>query len=99
MTVNRRRFISLSVASAAGASASAAFAAPAADAGFFDSRQLGLRPSETEDQTSALQRAVDQAASARLPLLLPPGTIRAAGVILPQGAQLNGVAGATRLVA
>jgi len=99
MTINRRRFVSLSVAAAAGAPASAAFAAPAADAGFFDGRQLGLRPSETEDQTNALQRAVDQAASARLPLMLPPGTIRAAGVILPQGVQLNGVAGATRLVA
>ncbi len=99
MTINRRHLLTASAATvAAAASASVAFAAPAADAGL-DGRQLGLRSSETDDQTAALQRAIDQAASARLPLLLPPGTLRAAGLILPAGVQISGVPGATRLVA
>ncbi len=98
MTMNRRHFLAASAATAAVVPASAAYAAPAADAGL-EGRQLGLRSSETEDQTTALQRAIDHAASARLPLLLPPGTLRAAGLTLPAGVQINGVPGATRLVA
>ena len=58
MTINRRHLLTASAATAAAASASVAFAAPAADAGL-DGRQLGLRSSETEDQTTALQRAID----------------------------------------
>jgi uncharacterized secreted repeat protein (TIGR03808 family) len=98
MTLNRRYFLAASAAVAAVVPASAVSAATAADAGL-DGRQLGLRSSETEDQTTALQRAIDQAASARLPLLLPPGTLRAAGLTLPAGVQISGVPGATRLVA
>jgi uncharacterized secreted repeat protein (TIGR03808 family) len=45
-----------------------------------------------------LQDAVDQAASARVPLALGPGVYRAGGLKLSSGAHIIGVRGATRLV-
>src|SRR4029078_6722054 len=60
--------------------------------------QLGVHPGSNDDQTKALQRAIDQAAERRMPLWLPPGLYRAAGLKLPTGVQLTGVRGATRLV-
>src|ERR1700680_3817797 len=47
---------------------------------------------------SALQRAIDRAAAARVPLVLPPGVYRVGALKLPAGAQLIGMRGATRLV-
>src|SRR5213078_1640844 len=52
-----------------------------------------------EDQTEALQRAIDRTAGARLPLILSPGVYRVRGLVLPTGARLIGVPGATRIVA
>jgi uncharacterized secreted repeat protein (TIGR03808 family) len=102
MTIDRRSFVSLtaSASAAAIAAASSAFAAPqtSPDAALVTG-QIGLRPNATDDQTAALQRAIDQAASTRVPLTLGPGKYRAAGLTLPPGTQINGVAGATRLVA
>jgi uncharacterized secreted repeat protein (TIGR03808 family) len=45
-----------------------------------------------------LQRAIDQATGARVPLMLAPGVYRAGDLNLPAGAQLLGVRGATRIV-
>ena len=45
-----------------------------------------------------MQRAIDQAARARVPLMLAPGVYRAGGLTLPAGAQLAGVRGATTLI-
>jgi uncharacterized secreted repeat protein (TIGR03808 family) len=99
MSLNRRRFLVFTTSFAATAAASSAFAAPGGMDGARDTAQVAPRPSATEDQTAALQRAIDHAASTRVPLFLPPGTYRAAGLSLPVGAQVNGVPGATRLVA
>src|SRR5690242_17742695 len=52
-----------------------------------------------EDHTANLQRTIDQAAASRLPVSLPAGTYRAAGLELPPGVQIAGVPGATRIVA
>jgi uncharacterized secreted repeat protein (TIGR03808 family) len=60
---------------------------------------LGVRFNGTEDQTEALQRAIDRTAGARLPLILAPGVYRARGLVLPTGTRLVGVPGATRIVA
>ena len=49
-------------------------------------------------RAAALQRAIDQAARTRTPLMLAPGVYRAGGLKLPAGAQLVGVRGATRLI-
>jgi len=61
-------------------------------------RPDALRPDAPDDQSSALQRAIDQAAARRVPLILPGGTFRAAGLTLPAGAQIVGTRGATRLL-
>jgi uncharacterized secreted repeat protein (TIGR03808 family) len=62
-----------------------------------DAAHLGVRPGSNDDQTRALQRAIDQAAQKKLPLWLPPGVYRAAALKLPAGVQISGVRGQTRL--
>lgn len=45
-----------------------------------------------------LQRAIDDAARAQMPLALPPGVYRSGLLRLPNGSQLIGVRGATKLI-
>jgi uncharacterized secreted repeat protein (TIGR03808 family) len=101
MDVNRRHLIGASAAGAAGAlalSADAARAAPLTSALGRDATQYGVRPGSPDDQTRALQRAIDEAARAQAPLALPPGVYRTGLLRLQRGSQLIGVRGATRLV-
>ena len=63
-----------------------------------DAGPLGVRPGAPEDQSRVLQRAIEQASRKRAPLILAPGAYRVGGINLPDGAQLFGVRGATRLV-
>jgi uncharacterized secreted repeat protein (TIGR03808 family) len=63
-----------------------------------DAAHLGVRPGSHDDQSRALQRALDHAAQKKLPLWLPPGTYRAAALKLPPNVQLAGARGATKLV-
>jgi uncharacterized secreted repeat protein (TIGR03808 family) len=93
---DRRAFLSLAAATAA---SPALAAAPGLADAALDAAQLGVRPGASEDQTTLLQRAIDQAAATRMPLMLAPGNYRAAGLTLPAGVQIAGVAGATRIVA
>ena len=72
-------------------------AAPISTLGL-DAAQLGVRPGSPDDQTKALQRAIDQAAAAHAPLALAPGVYRAGDLVLPAGTQIVGVRGASRLV-
>ena len=74
-----------------------AIAAPLSAHGL-DAAQFGVRPGAPDDQSARLQRAIDEAARARVPLMLAPGVYRAGALRLPTGAQLFGVRGATRLV-
>jgi uncharacterized secreted repeat protein (TIGR03808 family) len=101
MDVNRRHLIGASAAGIAGAMAmspEAARAAPLAAALGRDATQYGVRPGSPDDQTKALQRAIDEAARAQVPLALPPGVYRTGMLRLQNGSQLIGVRGATRLV-
>jgi polygalacturonase len=41
--------------------------------GGIDAAAFGIRPNASEDQTKALQHAIDAAAAARAVLRLPPG--------------------------
>ena len=91
MPINRR---SLIIGSLSGA---AALTVPISVHGL-DAAQFGVRPGAPDDQTRALQRAIDQAARTRAPLILVPGVYRAGDLRLPDGAQLFGVRGATHLV-
>jgi uncharacterized secreted repeat protein (TIGR03808 family) len=63
-----------------------------------DVTQYGVRPGSPDDQTRALQRAIDDAARTQTPLALPPGVYRTGMLRLENGTQLVGVRGATKLV-
>ncbi|XUM21943.1 TIGR03808 family TAT-translocated repetitive protein [Bradyrhizobium oligotrophicum S58] len=102
MDVNRRRMLAGSAAGAAGALAlpadAAQAAAPLISALGRDATQSGVRPNSPDDQTRALQRAIDEAARAQAPLALPPGIYRSSMLRLAKGSQLVGVRGATKIV-
>jgi len=101
MDVNRRHLMGVSAAGVAGAlamSPDAARAAPATSALGRDATQYGVRPGSPDDQTKALQRAIDEAARAQVPLALPPGVYRTGMLRLQNGTQLVGVRGATKLI-
>jgi uncharacterized secreted repeat protein (TIGR03808 family) len=101
MDVNRRHLIAGSAAGIAGAlamPADAARAAPLTSALGRDATQYGVRPGSPDDQTRVLQRAIDEAARAQVPLALPPGVYRTGLLRLQNGTQLVGIRGATKLV-
>ena len=98
MNLNRRHLIGATAAGALAMPVDAARAAPLTSVLGRDATQYGVRPGSPEDQTRALQRAIDDAARAQLPLALPPGVYRTGMLRLPNGAQLVGVRGATKLV-
>ena len=101
MDVNRRHLIGASAAGAASAlamSPDAARAAPLTATLGRDATQYGVRPGSPDDQTKNLQRAIDEAARAQMPLALPPGVYRTGQLRLQSGSQLIGVRGATKLV-
>src|SRR5262245_21831347 len=101
MDVNRRHLMGASAAGIAGALAMSPEplrAAPLTSALGRDATQFGVRPGSPDDQTRALQRAIDEAARAQVPLALPPGVYRTGTLRLARGAQLVGMRGATRLV-
>ena len=100
MDVNRRNLLNASAGAAAGALAAApgaATAAPLMSALGRDATQFGVRPGSPDDQTNVLQRAINDAAKAKVPLALAPGVYRTRALTLPDNAQLIGVRGATRL--
>src|SRR5215470_14814577 len=101
MSLDRRHFLAFTAGGAAAASepfaTERAAAAPLSVLGI-DALHLGVRAGSFEDQSRALQDAIDQAAGARVPLVLGPGVYRAGDLRLPSGAKIVGVRGATRLV-
>jgi uncharacterized secreted repeat protein (TIGR03808 family) len=90
MPINRRSLLT-------GSLASAAVLGPPLSAHGLDAGQFGVRPGAPDDQSRALQRAIDEAARRRAPLMLTPGIYRAGDLKLPSGAHVAGVRGATRL--
>jgi uncharacterized secreted repeat protein (TIGR03808 family) len=101
MDISRRSLINATAAGAAAGALTAtperAQAAPLMSTLGRDATQYGVRPNSPDDQTRALQRAIDATASAQMPLALPPGTYRTGPLKLSGGAQLVGVRGATVL--
>ena len=107
MEFDRRRFLLAAGAYASSTAATTAAASTAAAAPIktapisalgVDATHFGVNPGSPNDQTRALQRAIDQAAGAQVPLALPPGVYRAGNLKLQNGTQLIGIRGATRLV-
>ncbi len=100
MAIDRRSVLGLSAGSAAGAllpTPSRASPQPLGSLGL-DVTHFGVNVGSPDDQTDALQRAIDASAEARVPLWLPTGTYIAADLVLKSGTQLYGVRGATRLL-
>ncbi|MBR1222659.1 TIGR03808 family TAT-translocated repetitive protein [Bradyrhizobium sp. U87765 SZCCT0131] len=100
MDIDRRRLLRTSTAALASVTLAPSLAMAAASlpsALGRDASQYGVRPNGADDQTRALQRAIDDCARAQVPLALPPGTYRTGLLRLPHGAQIIGVAGASRL--
>jgi uncharacterized secreted repeat protein (TIGR03808 family) len=100
MDLVRRHLLGASAASMAGALtiSETARAAPLAAMLGRDATQYGVRPGSPDDQTKALQRAIDEAARAQIPLVLPPGVYRTGLLRLQNGTQLIGVRGASKLL-
>jgi uncharacterized secreted repeat protein (TIGR03808 family) len=94
MSVNRRTVL---LGSLAAALAAPAKAAPLSSFGL-DAAHFGVRAGANDDQSAKLQRAIDEAARTRVPLLLAPGVYRGGGLTLPAGASLAGIRGATKLM-
>jgi uncharacterized secreted repeat protein (TIGR03808 family) len=97
MTLNRRRFLILGTAAVAGVSPALAAPSPLGAFGVEGSR-FGLTPGSGEDQSRAFQRAIDETARNRTPLVIAPGSYRVGNLRLPANAQLVGVRGATKLI-
>lgn len=102
MDASRRQLLKasmLGLLTTAGASLlSTASPARAASLTGRDITRNGVRPNSPDDQTRAIQRAIDEAARAQAPLALPPGFYRVGTLQLRSGTQLFGVRGATTLV-
>jgi uncharacterized secreted repeat protein (TIGR03808 family) len=100
MDINRRHLMGIAAAGAGAYAISMqpSHAAQPVSAFGRDATQYGVRPGSPDDQTKLLQRAIDEAARAQVPLALPPGTYRTGTLRLQNGSQLVGVRGATRLV-
>lgn len=103
MTISRRDVIGIAAAGlAAGATPAwaqrAPKAAPLTSTLGLDATHYGVRPGSPDDQTRILQRALEEAARANVPLALPPGVYRTGLLNLSNGAQLVGARGATKFV-
>ena len=100
MSVDRRTLLGFSAAGVAyPLGAKVVQAAPSAVGVFgVDASMFGVKPDALDDQSAALQRAIDAAARHRVPLMLPPGLYRASDLVLPTGSQIFGVRGGSRLV-
>ena len=96
MLIDRRRLLA-GISTGATVLAMPALAAPLSTHGL-DAGQFGVRAGAPDDQSKVLQRAIDQAARRRIPLMLAPGHYRAGDLRLPDGAQIFGIRGATRIV-
>ena len=97
MDFTRRRLMGLFSASAAALMLETTTGRAAPRSPGRDADQSGLKPNSDGDQTIALQRAINAAAAARTPLVLRPGLYRTGELELPDGTQIAGVRGATRL--
>jgi uncharacterized secreted repeat protein (TIGR03808 family) len=99
MAIDRRRLLALS---AFGLAATEAAAATSPTSSLWSrgvsALDLKVEPDSPDDQSRALQRAIEQTAAARVPLMLPPGVYRAGDLVLPSGARLIGCPGASRLL-
>jgi uncharacterized secreted repeat protein (TIGR03808 family) len=100
LAIDRRSLIGLSAAGVAAPlipAPSRAAASPLVSLGV-DVTHFGVHPGSPDDQSREFQQAIDAAAAARVPLCVPPGVYMVSDLVLPTGAQLIGVRGASLLL-
>ncbi|MEZ5852930.1 MAG: TIGR03808 family TAT-translocated repetitive protein [Hyphomicrobiaceae bacterium] len=104
MTVDRRHIVTTAAALGALAAQSSAHAkagprakAPEKARDAASSATLGVVPDSPDDQSAALQAAIDKAAERGVALALAPGRYRARGLSLREGSHIYGTAGRTVL--
>lgn len=100
MAIDRRELLGMSAAGAGSTllpTPSRATPMPLGSLGL-DVTHFGVNPGSPDDQSHALQRAIEASADARVPLWLPAGTYIAGDLVLPAGTQIYGIRGATRLL-
>lgn len=101
----RRGLLGLALIGTAAASERASAQAPAAARPAplgtmgLEATQFGVRPGAPDDQSRRLQEALVEAMRREAPLMLPPGRYHISNVIIPDGARIIGVPGATQIVA
>lgn len=66
--------------------------------GSLDAGVHGMLPLAAGNQSRKMQAIVNKAASAKVPVFLPPGTYRLSNITLPSGAHITGVPGASRIL-
>ena len=100
MTINRRALLSagtglsvMAAATQAVAGQRTAHALQPGQAADQKPQKFKLEPGSLDDQTGALQAAIDQAAAHGVPLHLPAGTLRTGALRLPSGLKLIGASG------
>ncbi len=99
MTLDRRTLLAAIGAAGVSTPFAATQAAATPGGGFgMDVTRFRVRPNAMDDQSRALQEAINAAAGSRVPLFFPPGLYRAGDLVLPSGAHLVGVPGASRIV-
>jgi uncharacterized secreted repeat protein (TIGR03808 family) len=99
MSLDRRTLLAALTATGAAVPLSTAYATATPGGGFgLDVTKFRVRPNSVDDQSRALQEAINAAAGSRVPLFFPPGIYRAGDLVLPSGAHLVGVPGASRIV-
>lgn len=98
MTLDRRSLLTGLTITGAAIPFATANASTGPSGGFgADVTKLGVKPNSPDDQTRALQNAINAAAGAKIPLFFPPGVYRGADIMLPTGTHLVGVPGSSRL--
>lgn len=88
--MERRTVLSLGAGALAGIGLGSAHAAPPQAHLFGRSvTDFGVMPDTEQDQTRAIQKAIDEIAASSQPILIPPGTYTVAGVELPTGKPIH----------
>lgn len=103
--ISRRRTLALLAGLPAALAASRVAAAPERAIispvdlrGSLDAGKLGMTPQAAGSQSRKLQAIIDKAAASKVPVFLPPGDYRVSNIVLPAGAHITGVPGASRIV-
>ncbi|MCC6734657.1 MAG: TIGR03808 family TAT-translocated repetitive protein [Bauldia sp.] len=95
--MNRREFAAIAASAALIPGLGSAARAVVTAAGTIDVTEYGAVPGTPDDQSVAIQAALDAASAGDGLLFLPPGRYRVANLTLPQRCRIAGVAGASVL--